>query len=386
PSNELRAFMLLNSAKNYEDYVEALNYYDCPAQNIAFADISGDIAIWHNGKFPLRWQDQGRYISDGTDPAYDWQDWVPKLHNPHVKNPARGFISSANQNPADETYPYYLGWNYATFTRGARINERLAEMQSITPQDMLDLQNDCLNMRARTILPTLISLVERQNLTEDERKVLNIVKPWNYESRAMQAAPLIFERWWRMLYNLTWEDQIAHDDGDLKWPRSDVTFDLILNQPDNAFIDVSTTDKKESLSELIFQAFRQTREELEKELGPVGKDWAWGKARGTDINHLARIPGLGRTKLFTSGDAGIVNATSKLHGPSWRMVVDLDPEGVQAWGIYPGGQSGNPGSYFYDNMVDDWISGRAYKLAFLQSADEQNEKIVGKTILRNLAE
>lgn len=68
------------------------------------------------------------------------------------------------------------------------------------------------------------------------------------------------------------------------------------------------------------------------------------------------------------------------------MVVDLDPEGVQAWGIYPGGQSGNPGSYFYDNMVDDWISGRAYKLAFLQSADEQNEKIVGKTILRNLAE
>jgi penicillin amidase len=382
PSNELRAFLQLNRAGNYEEYVEALSYYDSPAQNFAYADISGNIAIWHNGKFPLRWAGQGKYVSDGTNPGYDWQSWLPHAHNPHVRNPGRGFVSSANQNPADESYPYYLGWNYANFTRGARINERLAALEAITPQDMLDLQNDCLSLRARTILPTLISHLKEQNLTEEESKILNVLKTWNYESKAMQAAPLIFENWWSNLFRLIWQDEMSRENGRLKWPRSDVTFDLILNQPENTFFDITTTaDQKETLSDLVFRAFRQTKEELEKTFGSMGKSWAWGKARGTDINHLARIPGLGRVDLLTNGDRGIVNATGKNHGPSWRMVVELDPAGVQAWAIYPGGQSGNPGSYYYDNMVDDWVAGRAYKLAFLQSADEKHENIIGKTIL-----
>ena len=41
-----------------------------------------------------------------------------------------------------------------------------------------------------------------------------------------------------------------------------------------------------------------------------------------------------------------------------------------AYGIYPGGQSGFPGSMYYDNMVDDWVEGIAYPLPFSDNPAE----------------
>jgi penicillin amidase len=81
------------------------------------------------------------------------------------------------------------------------------------------------------------------------------------------------------------------------------------------------------------------------------------------------------------GSSGIVNATGNDHGPSWRMIVELGKD-PHAFGIYPGGQSGNPGSPFYDNMIDGWSKGQQNELVFLHSADEKNPRIVS-TILLN---
>lgn len=85
--NSLKTFIGLNKAKNYDDYVAALEDYVAPAQNFVFASNEGDIAIWVNGKFPNKWDYQGQSVSDGTDPAYDWQGWIPHKHNPHIKIP-----------------------------------------------------------------------------------------------------------------------------------------------------------------------------------------------------------------------------------------------------------------------------------------------------------
>jgi penicillin amidase len=63
------------------------------------------------------------------------------------------------------------------------------------------------------------------------------------------------------------------------------------------------------------------------------------------------------------------------------MVVELGPE-IRAWGIFPGGQSGNPGSRFYDDMVDGWLAGKPDELLFLKSADEPNPGIVARTVMR----
>ncbi|MCP4727977.1 MAG: penicillin acylase family protein, partial [bacterium] len=167
-SNDLLTFLKLNSAKNYDDYFDALSHFDTPAQNFVFASIDGDIAITHNGKFPLRWKSQGRYILDGSDPAYDWQGWIPREHLPLIRNPERGFVSSANQFPADPAYPYYLGWYYASYVRGARINDVLGKLQSASPEDMMNLHKDVLDIRAETVLPVLLGMIEIADLTEAE--------------------------------------------------------------------------------------------------------------------------------------------------------------------------------------------------------------------------
>jgi len=61
--------------------------------------------------------------------------------------------------------------------------------------------------------------------------------------------------------------------------------------------------------------------------------------------------------------------------------VELGPE-LRAWGIFPGGQSGNPGSGFYDDMVDAWAAGKPDPLLFLKSPDEPDPAVVARTTLR----
>jgi penicillin amidase len=92
---------------------------------------------------------------------------------------------------------------------------------------------------------------------------------------------------------------------------------------------------------------------------------------------LAKIAGFGSKFLNNGGSKTSVNATSERNGPSWRMIVALG-RSVKAYGIFPGGESGNPGSFYYDDMVDTWSSGKLNELVYLQSKDEKSERIISK--------
>ena len=70
------------------------------------------------------------------------------------------------------------------------------------------------------------------------------------------------------------------------------------------------------------------------------------------------------------------NAITKTHGPSWRMIVHLTAE-TEAYGIYPGGQSGNPGSRFYQNFIDDWTVGKYYKLWIMKASEASDKRVLG---------
>ena len=380
PSNEFIALDGLNRAKNYDGYLKALESWDCPAQNIVYADRDGTIALWHNGKYPLRWKGQGRYVLDGSDAANDWQGWVPRAHNPHVRNPERGFVSSANQKAADGSYPYYLGSDYASYERGARINEILSAARGVTPEDMIRMQGDVLDVRARAVLPRLLALIPEPR-AEAEKRSFDELRGWNFESRAAFVAPTVFKQFWNDLNALTWNDEKKGAMERMSWPASEVMVDLVLNHPDSEFFDDKTTPGKETLADIAGAAFRSAVSKLEKRWGPFGPGWRWGKAKGTRIGHVARIPGLGVEGLEADGDGHVIDAISVNWAPSWRMVVELGPE-VKAWGIFPGGQSGNPGSRYYDDMVDAWLATKPDELIFLKSASDPNPGIVARTTLR----
>ena len=375
PSNEFLTFYLLNRAKNYTDYQQALTYYTAPAQNFIYADVADTIAIWPNGKFPLKWPDQGKFILDGTNPAYDWQGWIPQAHNPHVINPARGFVSSANQFSADpKQYPYYLNWQFAPAQRAIRINQRLAQMPKITVDSMRQLQNDNLNLHAQTVLPALLAAVQKEKLNKTQQQALQIIASWNFFNNATEMAPSIFQEWWPALGQAIWEDEFGNSPHvQLRYPSRDRTMQLIIAEPRARWFDNRNTPVTETLSQLATATFQATVDSLEQHYGPVGAKWQWAQVKSTDIQHLAKLPGFGKNDLFIGGGAGIVNATGTRHGPSWRMVVALGPE-VQGYGVYPGGQSGNPGSYYYDNLIETWRQGKLFKLKYLKTATESAAK------------
>ena len=69
----------------------------------------------------------------------------------------------------------------------------------------------------------------------------------------------------------------------------------------------------------------------------------------------------------------------KIGGPSWRMIVEMTSPPT-AIGIYPGGQSGNPGSKYYDNFIDQWAAGEYFSALFIQDSNS-TEGIIGTQTL-----
>ena len=90
---------------------------------------------------------------------------------------------------------------------------------------------------------------------------------------------------------------------------------------------------------------------------------------------LTGAGGLGYGPRASSGDAWTVDAAegglrSEI-GPSWRMIVGFSGSGggpSSAEGVYPGGQSDNPASPWYADLIADWWDGRYLPMATASGA------------------
>jgi penicillin amidase len=372
PSNELIAFYKLNSGANYTDYVSAVSNYKCPGQNFVFASGSGDIAIWQQGKFVHRWPNQGRFVQDGSTSATQWRGYIPQEHNPHTLNPERGWVSSANQHPTDATYPYYYTGIYEYF-RNRRINRRLSELPQVKMQDMMDLQNDNYNVYASEILPLMLSLLNANEIRSTEREALAELSGWTFLNNPELKAPAYFETWWKQLHSRIW-DEFQDDSRLLTTPVFFQTIRYLKRFPDGELIDDRTTQEDESLAMLVNSTFHSSIEAVQAwKSTHQNAELTWANFKHTTVTHLSQQLAFSVENVQNGGNAGIVNATSEKKGPSWRMVVSPGSAG-EAYGIYPGGQSGNPGSKYYANFIEDWGKGKYYTLLLLQP-NEQNSRI-----------
>lgn len=376
PSMEPKTFYLLNKAKTYQDYLDAISYFNCPGQNIIFASNNNDIAIWQTNKLIPKWDLQGRFIMDGTDPSHDWKTKLPIEHQPHSLNPERGFLSSANQNPVDGSYPYYVPGDYAPPFRGARIDELLSDIKGVSYDDLRKIQIDNKSLLAQRVVPFLLRTLDPLSLSSDQIEIYNHLSQWDYFYNPESVMPTMFDAWIKNISRSTWRDQLGDADADVEWPNYRVLSDLIVDDPNSKWFDNIITNKIESLSDISQNAFAIESERLLNELGPIDDAWQWKNSRGTDVHHLAKIPGFGNLHLPTGGDWNIPNATAKTHGPSWRFVVELG-ERPRAYGTYPGGQSGFPGSVHYDQFLDSWVKGELYELKFPYTEDEIEGHTIG---------
>jgi penicillin amidase len=373
-SDEFKTFYLLNRGKNYTDYRKALTYYTAPAQNFIFASADNDIAITPNGKLPLKYKEQGKFIMDGSNPANDWHGWIPYEQNPTVKNPPRGFVSSANQSSTDQSYPYYINWQFAPYERAKRINDRLGAMQKATVDSMRLLQTDNYSIRAQDILPAMLSHIDASKLDDNQLQALNTLKQWDKYFNANAVGASIFNEWWQRFYRATWNDDFNDKKVPLHMPSIDRTEALLINNPNSVWFDNKRTPVKETATDILSRTFNAAVDDLTTKHSKLGDKWQWGKIKPFEVSHLGRVPGFGSGNFESGGAGSTVNATIDGHGPSWRMVVQLGPQTI-GYGIIPGGQSGNPGSFYYDDMLPLWKAGKLKELLFLQSAAQQSPRI-----------
>lgn len=380
-SNELKTIYLLNHARNFDDYKNALKYFQCPAQNFAYADISGNIAIWQQGKFPVRRsKDFGKFILPGDDSTYLWHNSIPFLENPHILDPEQNFLYSANQNPTDTTYPYFYHGEFIQF-RARRIYNVLESNHDLTIQDMMNLQNDYYDGFAADALPFMLRHLDTSDLNSTSHQYLDSLRNWDKEVLPYTMNPLLFYSWWDSLYANVWNN-VLNDSQHLPMPRptDNTTIEWLLRDTTMPLVSSGSAVQGENLSTRVHESFIKAMNAVQK-LDSTGK-LNWGIYRGTDIMHLARIPAFSRRHLFTGGDSYTVSAIKKDHGPSWRMIVQLSNP-IVAYGVYPGGQSGNPGSRYYDNFVNDWVDGKYYKLNFFSPNDSTSSNVRYKIIFVN---
>ncbi len=369
-SNDLKAFYLLNRAQNHQDYLEALNHYWCPGQNFVYADIENNIAIKEQGKFWVRYPEQGKFIQDLThaDTQQIFNLFIPNEHNPHALNPNRGFLSSANQIPVDESYPYYVyGFYYENF-RNRRINEYLEEHNDFTVNKMKRLQYDNVSVHARDALPIMLPYIEKKYGHTEMYKAL---ASWDYITDYDAHAPSFFYQWWDEFEKIAWDELKNTEEATFLYPAEYTTIDIMRDNPNFALFDIQSTPRKETLKDILLISFDSTIVWFEK--NPEKTDFRTYK--NTSVTHLSMLQEFSESNLKIGGYGGIVNATSSRWGASVRFIIDFQDKKVQGYGMYPGGQSGNPGSAAYNTFLEAWVEGKYFKHKFFISIDEALESL-----------
>ena len=377
-----KVFYELNKAKNYDEYAAAIKDFNIPAQNFAFACKDGDIALRVQGKFPIKPKEQGRFVQDGSLSSSSWKTMIPNADVPFYKNPARGFISSANQHSTDKSYPYYYNSENFEGYRGRIVNNILAKSDTFTVEDMMKMQNDNSSLFAEEALPNLIKNLDINALSAPEQALLANLKDWNLHYEADMTAPVLLEEWYTAFYEETWDEILTRPDAKrILKPTTVRTVFLLRDEPTNKFFDKIATPEKETAKQIVTAAFKKMALNMVKVTAEIALKYpespkpTWSNYKDTEVPHISNIPGLGRSRIATGGQARSINSIKKSHGPSWRMIVELGGDKPRAFVNYPGGQSGNPGNKHYDDFVDKWAKGEYYEAIFMRKADEKHDRL-----------
>jgi len=172
-----------------------------------------------------------------------------------------------------------------------------------------------------------------------------------------------------------YDDEFSKTSLSVQRPFESTLLEALLKDTAYSFIDNVNTPEKETLSKVVTDAFLKSIPDLVQ----AGKEdrLRWSKFKDTWARHLLQLPALSRMHLPIGGGTHSINAAKQFHGPSWRMIVQLTDK-TEAYGIYPGGQSGNPGSPYYDTFVDKWAAGRYNPLWVMGEGDAKDKRVKWK--------
>jgi penicillin amidase len=390
PSRVLQSVILLNNAKNYDDFREALRYWDGPSQNFVYADTEGNIAYQTPGLIPIRKAGNGLVPVPGWTGEYEWEGWIPYEKLPHLLNPDWGYIVTANHAVVDEDYPYLINLYWADGDRGQRITDMITEVidrgDKLTVDDMARIQFDSYSMLAQDYLPLFKGLSSED---ADVQAAIERLRGWDGQLRRDSVPAALFEVFYYHLAQNMLADDVGADNVDRVHSR--VFMHDMAAQPNAIWWDDVTTTEKETAETIILQSLADTTAWLTEKLGDNMNDWTWGSLHtATFVSAPLGQSGVGLIESLVNagpipvdGGPSIVNATSYSWSniaavtghPSMRMIVDLsDWDNMKT--VIPTGQSGHPTNPHYTDQMPLWQNGQHHPMWFTDEAVQAAAKDV----------
>ncbi len=379
-----QAVYRLNRAQGWHDFLVAMKDFHSPQQNFVYADVDGAIGFLAPGRVPIRQSGRGRVPGSGASGATDWAGFISFDELPKAFNPRSGRIVNANNRIVGDDYPHYITDDWAAPYRARRIIERLDEGKHQTLESTARIQLDTVSLMARDLLPRLLAGTAPSAAAD---RALAKLRAWDGVMSRERAEPLIFNAWLRELNRGVYSDELGPLVADY-WSLRPRFMAAVLDGGGTWCDDIGTP-RREDCPDMISAALERALTQLTGSFGTDMETWRWGDAHRASFAHsaFAKLPVLGRyTNLAIESGGGNYTVNrgasrvnneadpfANIHGAGFRAVYDLADLSRSRFMIATG-QSGNPMSPFYADMLKGWRDGDALDLGTDRVATRRKAK------------
>jgi penicillin amidase len=369
-------------AKNWDEFLAALNRHAMPGLNFLYADRAGNIGWAPRGLAPVRPNWDGLLPVPG-DGRYEWDGFRTGDELPQIYNPPSGWFGTANEMniPADAKNVFHkLGFEWGDRARSIRLQQIFGGTNRLGIDDVIRAQTDVVNTTSQRIIPLLSGLSVPPNTPA--AAALTALRAWDHHSHRDSVGAGVFNVWYHQHLRPELMRRLAPaaalpivKEGDFTAARK------YLENPDTRL----GPDPVRARHELFLATLETAAAELIKRLGPDPAGWKWGRLHhALFVHQLAEaFPNSEHVRAFNVGPAaksgdyeslgrGFWRRTdySLTNGASARFVVDVGNWDNSVASNSPG-QSGDPRSPHYRDLFDDWANDRYFPLLYSRAAIEK---------------
>jgi penicillin amidase len=375
--DQIGAFLRIDRAHNWAEFVEGLRSFSVPGQNFVYGDAHGNIGYYCAARLPIRASGNGLLPTNGWERNARWTGFVPFDQLPHMLNPAAGYVASANNKTADDTYPYYIGDLWEPPSRILRLHETLGDTNAqITIQDCIRLQNDTYSPLAKELTSYLLSASADSVIgPEYGELVREYLRNWDFRFDADDIATSIYQEFLVRLMHNIYEDEMGeelfHDFTMLVNVPLRVTTRLLKEGTSFWFDDVRTP-VVESRDDIVRRSAREAITNLAARTGKDSRLWRWGDMHEVTLQHpfglqkpldkifsIGPFPYPGASTALMSGEYSITAPFAVSVGASYRQIFSFAGPATHL-AVLPSGESGQVYHDHYHDQTQLWLHG-AYR-------------------------
>jgi penicillin amidase len=368
----------INHAQTIDEFQKSLPYIHAPGLNVMYGDAKGNIAWWGTAKlYRMPDSTSTKFILDGASGKDDPIEYLDFKYNPKSINPPGHYVYSANNQPDSTAGMYVPGYFANSSRRAGRIIDLMeAKKDGWTKEDMAQMANDITLRTATDFIDSCLKEINIEGLTEAQLAYLDEIKAWDGTFDLNSLGGVFFEKMEAKVHTNLFADEFASLE---EYQLYSVQLKLrkVFSNPESAWWDdASTSNKKETRTDIINESFKDTWKELSSEMGDDYRSWTWNRVHYLEHDHpIGRVPSL--KKYFTvgpfpsSGTSGTLNNQGfkttedgryKVSSiPSTRRIVDFS-DVENSISILPTGQSGNPLSKHYKDQAEMYVKGQFRKM------------------------